>query len=355
MKTLSTFDLAPSAENPRNSEGDFLRLKDGSILFVYSHFSKGASDDAESQIAGIVSRDNGMTWKEYRVLFTTGDFPGAQNIMSVSMLRMQDGALGLFFVIRYSFADSRLHLFRSYDEGRTFSEPVCCIPNHGYFVTNNCRVLRTSSGRLIVPCSYHICKFDEKNARDQRGMTGHGIGYFFYSDDDGKTWNESRNFCRYPFAKSDTGLQEPGVIELKPGVIMAYFRTDLGMQYSSYSYDNGDTWGTVEPLFYFTSPISPMKIERLDNGDLIAVWNPTPSYTGRPGDWRAFRNPLSVAFSHNSGKSWDLPEIIECDPDSGYSYPAIFNDGDLLILGYCAGSIADGGNLNRLRIRTINL
>ena len=33
-------ELIPSMErkNPRNSEGAFLRLKDGSVLFVYSRF-----------------------------------------------------------------------------------------------------------------------------------------------------------------------------------------------------------------------------------------------------------------------------------------------------------------------------
>ena len=31
-------ELAPGTGNPRNSEGAFLELKDGKILFVYSHF-----------------------------------------------------------------------------------------------------------------------------------------------------------------------------------------------------------------------------------------------------------------------------------------------------------------------------
>ncbi|MGJ7027585.1 hypothetical protein, partial [Petrimonas sulfuriphila] len=29
--------LPPSSNNPRNSEGDFITLKDGRVLFVYSH------------------------------------------------------------------------------------------------------------------------------------------------------------------------------------------------------------------------------------------------------------------------------------------------------------------------------
>mgnify|MGYP003321239095 CR=1 FL=1 len=355
MKTLSVFDIAPTKENPRSSEGAFLRRKDGSIILIYSRFTAGAGDEAESQIAMYVTRDNGMTWGEHRILFNTRDFEGAENIMSVSLLRMRDDAIGLFFLIRYSYADMRIHLFRSYDEGETWSAPICCLPHSGYFVTNNDRIIRTSTGRLLIPGNLHICKRDVKYAHEEDAFTYHGLGYFFHSDDDGKTWMENNDFCRSPFARSGTGLQETGVIELRPGVIMAYFRTDLGMQYAAYSHDDGDTWSPVEPLIYFTSPESPMKIERLDDGRLLAVWNPVPHFTGRSGNWDTFRSPLAAAFSCDNGKSWQDFEYLETDPDSGYSYPAVFNEGNLLILGYCAGSRADGGNANRLRIRTVLL
>ena len=41
MKTLSVFDIAPTKENPRSSEGAFLRRKDGSIILIYSRFTAG--------------------------------------------------------------------------------------------------------------------------------------------------------------------------------------------------------------------------------------------------------------------------------------------------------------------------
>lgn len=355
MKTLSVFDIAPSKDNQRNSEGDFIRLNDGSIIFVYSRFVGGDQDQSESQIAMYVSRDNGINWGEHRIIYHTHDFAGAKNIMSVSLLRMQDGAVGLFFIIRKSTVDARLHLVRSYDEGKTWSEPVCCIPQLGYFVTNNNRVIRTASGRILLPGNLHICKNELDNLDDESGVSGHGLCYFFHSDDDGKTWVANRDFCRLNASRSATGLQETGIIELEPGVIMAYHRTDLKMQYASFSYDDGITWTPVEPLIYFTSPESPMKIKKLDDGRMIAVWNPTPFYTGRDANWHTARSPLAVAFSSDNCKNWDDFELIETDKNSGYSYPAIFNDGDLLILGYCAGSMDDGSNLNRLRIRTIKL
>ena len=40
-------DLVPSPENNRNSEGAFITLKDGRILFVYSRYcSEGGGDGA---------------------------------------------------------------------------------------------------------------------------------------------------------------------------------------------------------------------------------------------------------------------------------------------------------------------
>jgi hypothetical protein len=35
--------LPPSPENPRNSEGSFVQLWDGSLFFAYSHFYGGGT------------------------------------------------------------------------------------------------------------------------------------------------------------------------------------------------------------------------------------------------------------------------------------------------------------------------
>ncbi len=42
--------LEPKEGNPRNSEGDFIQLKDGSILFVYTHFTSGTGDNASAYL-----------------------------------------------------------------------------------------------------------------------------------------------------------------------------------------------------------------------------------------------------------------------------------------------------------------
>src|SRR5690554_1513757 len=56
------YDLLSSVENPRNSEGDFIPLKDGRILFAYTRFMSSSSDHAPAQIMGRFSKDGGITW-----------------------------------------------------------------------------------------------------------------------------------------------------------------------------------------------------------------------------------------------------------------------------------------------------
>src|SRR5689334_22766688 len=60
-----TATIAPSAGNPRNSEGDFVQLHDGRILFIYTHHYGGnGQDDAPAYLASRVSRDGGATWSK---------------------------------------------------------------------------------------------------------------------------------------------------------------------------------------------------------------------------------------------------------------------------------------------------
>ena len=53
--------IAPRPENGRNSEGDFIQLKDGRLLLVYSKFI-GTGDHAPAELVGRYSSDGGRTW-----------------------------------------------------------------------------------------------------------------------------------------------------------------------------------------------------------------------------------------------------------------------------------------------------
>ena len=349
--SLAPTSIKGQPTNPRNSEGDFIHTTDGRILFIYSRFEgETGGDDANADIACIESCDEGFTWSAPRILFRAKDL-GMKNIMSVTLRRMQNGDIGLFYFYRLYDHNAKYVLYRSADEGATWSEPVYCIDIPGYYVINNDRVLQHSSGRLIIPAAFHP---PMPAADNHFAMSFIAANRFFISDDDGRTWKPTPDMPALNCNHTSTGLQEPGLVELSNGVIWAYARTDLGRQYEYFSVDGGMSWTPPQPSA-FTSPCSPMLIKRNPyDKKLYAVWNPAPVYPGRddlPGSWG--RTPLVLAVSDDEGRTWSKPLILEDDEERGFCYPALHFGPDYLLLGYCAGGLAEGICLCRTDIRRI--
>jgi len=333
---FGVLQLPPKEGNPRNSEGDFVTLRDGRILFVYTHFTGGAGDDASAYLAGRTSNDEGRTWTEEDQVVLRQE--GTQNVMSVSLLRLQDGRIALFYLRKNSRSDCRPYLRFSDDEARTWSDPVACIPEEdsGYYVLNNDRAVQLKSGRIILPVAQH-------NAPDWEKWTPYGVALCYLSDDAGKTWRRSASeLDGHQPDGPRVMLQEPGVVELKDGRLMMFFRTRSGCQYLSFSNDGGDHWSALEPS-RILSPQSPASIERIPStGDLLLVWNNhediAPSLKGK-------RTPLATAISRDEGRTWENVKIIEDNPHGWYCYTAIDFVGDHVLLGYCAGDRRENNGL----------
>ncbi len=355
--------LIPQKDNPRSSEGDFIRLRDGRILFAFSYYhGEDWNDHARCDIRALYSDDDGATFYTSSAdgtphLLITAETYGEKNVMSVSLCRMANGDLGLFYLLKHANLTDELLLSRSADEGASFYETVSVLPGvwRGYYVVNNCRVERLTSGRLLVPAAYHPTTLSENGMYD-----GRSVVYFHVSDDDGRTWQRLPARLDMPaLSYSSTGLQEPGVLELPNGDLYAYMRTDVGCQYEALSPDGGTHWFGVQPS-RFTSPPSPLKLARNPyTGRYYAVWNPIPNYAGRENAGGAVwgRTPLVLAQS-TDGYNYDIAnaQIIEDDPARGFCYPALFfPDADTLLLAYCSGGAEDGACLCRLTIRRIPL
>lgn len=352
--------LNPSASNPRNSEGSFITLDDGRIAFAYSKYvGNSYDDDAACLIACIYSYDGGETFdtEHIETLVDSAEY-GVSNVMSVTLRRMDNGDIGMFYLVKFDyngFTECRLRRY-SGDFSHPVSETVAApgkIP--GCYVVNNDRVERLSSGRWIfLGARHHVVASPEEKKTvwfDHRGVV-----YAFYSDDDGATWSFSESFLSLNNPYSESGLQEPGCVELPGGALYGYFRTDLKHQYESVSVDRGETWFAPQAS-RFTSPNSPMLIKKNPYTDrYYAIWNPSPSYLGRPkyeGVWS--RTPLVIAES-TDGVHFDEPIILEDDPTRGFCYPAMhFIDEKNILLGYCSGGKDEGCCLNRITIRKITL
>jgi len=308
--------LEPGPDNPRNSEGDFITLKDGRILYIYSHyFGNSANDHAHAYLAGRYSSDKGKTWTKDDVKIIEQE--GTMNVMSVSLLRLQNGEIAFFYLRKNSTTDCIPMIRISNDEALTWSEPSRCITDkEGYFVLNNNRVIQLKNGRILLAVAMHGIPGDEK-------FYDVGRLWSYYSDDNGRTWTPSIEVAN----PGNIVTQEPGLIELKNGDIMMFVRTTAGVQYFSWSKDKGETWSPVESG-NLKSPCSPASIARIPStGDLVVVWNDNGV------DQK--RTPLNIAISKDDGKSWINNRVLENDPEGSYCYTAIhFTDRNNLLIGY---------------------
>ena len=333
--------LTPGIDNPRNSEGDFVTLKDGRILFVYTHyFGTSSSDHATAYLAGRYSSDKGKTWDNEDHLVLPNE--GKMNVMSVSLLRLENGDIALFYLRKNSVTDCIPMLRFSKDEAKTWSEPVKCISDReGYFVLNNHRVIRLKSGRLLMAVAYHgNIDGGQKNRL--------GSAWSYYSDDNGLNWRPGMEAAN----PDSVIIQEPGVVELRNGRIMMWIRTNAGVQYQSFSSDRGVTW-TPAAKSIITSPLSPAAIDRIPKTrDLLLVWN-NNDQSGP--DTKGKRTPLTIAISKDEGKSWHKVQNIESDPDGWYCYTAVHFTGSNVLLGYCAGSQKRKTHLSETHLVRIKL
>jgi len=327
-----TIRLEPGKENPRNSEGDFIQLKNGKILFVYTHFTDGSGDYASAYLAGRYSSDKGESWTKKDIQILANE--GSMNIMSVSLLRLDDGNIALFYLRKNSEKSCIPYMRISTDEAQTWGEAKQCIETDGYYVVNNDRVVQLSGKRIIFSASQH----------DSGAM---GIVRTYYSDDNGKNWKKSQQVSN----PDSIILQEPGIIELKSGKLMLFCRTGSGFQYFSFSDDRGETWSPIQKG-NIRSPLSPASIERIPStGDLLLVWNNNFEQKSNGGK----RTPYNMAISKDEGKTWEKIKSIESDPRGWYCYTAIEFIDDNLLLGHCAGNTRIQSGLATTQIVKLSL
>ena len=353
--------IPPGADNPRNSEGSFITLDDGRIAFVYSKYTGGSFEDgADCDIACIYSYDGGESFdtENIEILIRARDF-GEQNVMSVTTRRMDNGDIGLFFLLKKD--EGGLHteyILRRYTKDfRGAYTDVKVGPERfpGYYVVNNDRVIRLKSGRWLTVAALHPTSQHPDEA-DVSWLDHKGILYSFYSDDDGFTWHTSDFYLTLNNPNSTSGLQEPGCVELPAGAVYGYARTDLKCHYETVSVDGGETWFPPRAS-RFLSPNSPLHIKKNEYSEkYYAIWNPVPNYFGRKlHDGTMGRTPYVIAES-SDGITFSEPQILEDDETRGFCYPAVhFLDKTTALIAYCSGGGEDGNCLTRITVRKIFL
>ncbi len=323
--------IAATESISRMGEGSFVRLNDGTIMFGFTQFiSSGREDEDVAQISSVFSVDGGESWSQPQVLFKKPE--NVLNLMSLSFMRMINGDIGAFYIVKHTNGTDEIVLARSADDGKTWSKPTSCtksVLEDDYYVINNDRAVLLSTGRIILPVARHTIH------KKSDGFTA-GELCFIYSDDDGRTWKKATDTIKCPFPNDKNGLQEPGIFEMDNGTLWCYIRTGLGFQYQSFSKDSGITWSAPEPHTFFSSPCSPMLVKNCSNLT-VAVFNPIPEHVLRDDEKEFWgRTPYVLAVSKDTGETFSQNDLyyLEDDLNNGYCYPAILDCGDCFLIAY---------------------
>lgn len=330
----ATLVLKRGPDNPRNGEGDMIVLDRGRIMLVYAeHRGNSFLDHSPAHLVKRISKDGGETWsKPVEVVPRLGK----QNDMSVSLLRLKDARIALFYCRKNGDNDCMPIVRFSSDEGETWSEPTECLPKEktAYYTLNNSRVVTLASGRIVLPLSRFACLGNQR---------WNGFLSCAYSDDQGKTWKLGQEYRPTDEQGKVVCVQEPGLVELKDGRLYLYARTDRGRQWQGFSKDGGETWGDFGPS-PIVGPLAPATIHRLKTGELLLVWNDHethPSYAKTGDKWMCgLRSPVMLAISRDEGKTWTNRKALEEDPRGYFCYYSVLELENNLLLSYYSGRTA---------------
>jgi len=307
----------------RGCSGDIVELKDGTLLFA-------THPGLEFQRDGIVARtskDRGRTWGEEFSLVApaTGGLdnplPGGAH---PSLLRLPNGDILLSYIVvtqtsywgvspRVSEGEglsysAQNYYRRSADEGQSWTDQYIVTPQPGYVLMHNGKLLLLSTGRIIAPVTY--------KARDLIiPVADHGgyVSTCFYSDDNGYSWQRSKNDI--DMLAAGVEVDEPHVVELKDGRLMMLFRNYSGFVGRAYSQDGGETWSEGELLEELPMPTcTPLTVDRIPStGDLLLTMPTGP----------AGRTPFFSMISQDEGETWTHRRVILDDPTARYGYQVV--------------------------------
>jgi hypothetical protein len=314
------------------SYGSLLLLKDGRLIWVWG---TGNAKEAQPLHANL-SDDGGATWGDPCALKLAS---GAEltGVFLANLLRLPSGGIGLVYTRSFA-ADARVHATAqawfhvSTDEGESWSDGVRINPPETTCFLCNDRAFVLSDGRVIVP-AYGVVgptltrpnpkstmRFGERLGNPSWFGVGHSFAY--YSDDEGRTWQRSRNEA---VALLDEGIGgafgmgEPAVVELKDGRLMMLARTELGRPFVSHSPDRGESWEEPQPS-PLVSSAAPCSLERIpQTGDLLVIWNQIAPWETMTG---LYRHRLSCAVSRDEGETWEHHKNLESLDDVSYVEPA---------------------------------
>lgn len=267
------------------------------------------SDDIN--IVGRRSSDNGKTWSDIERI---SDLPLGESASDPSMI--VDGETGVIFLF-YNFMNLTtepdvyyLHLMRSEDNGKTWSEPEDITDqitpaewkNDFKFITSG-RGIQTSTGKLLH-CMVNL---------------DHGM-HLFGSDDHGVSWF----LIETPIQPAD----ESKIVELADGTWMINSRTKgIGYRYVHTSTDAGNTWESRAD----STLIDPACNASIIRYSSIAAGDDKNRLIFSNANSQESRTNMTVRVSYDEGETWSVGQTVYAG-GSAYSTLTVLENGGIGLL-----------------------
>ena len=266
-------------------------LPDGSLLAAwYSYDGPGELDGSAIFMARRPAGSDTWATPELHIDRAVGD--------GNPVLYGEGESLWLFqAVVPFGWSTAHIEMQRSFDAGNTWTPPREIAGPLG----SNTRYppVRLSDGSLLLPA------YDDLLARA-----------LFFSSADGDSW-ALRSAVDTPLPHRPI---QPSIVELDGGRLLAVMRnTGTGWLWVTASDDGGRMWS--RPIDGgFPNPGSPAALLKLAGGNLILVYNDSPTE----------RRPLSIAMSADGGASWPHRRVV-AEGSETYSYPSAAQSPDGMI------------------------
>ncbi|MFA6815666.1 MAG: sialidase family protein [Lentisphaeria bacterium] len=335
-----------SFQKSRNSNALFVSGKDGyntyripaievtnlgTILVFCEGRKDSPSDRGEIDILLKRSVDDGKTWSDSKVVWhDAGNTCGNPCVVADRitgtiwfMITWNNGNDCEKAIMEQTSLDTRrVFVLCSVDDGLTWDKPKDITDtvkkaNWTWYATGPGSGIQIQhgkfKGRLVVPCDHIEAK------------TMQLYSHIVFSDDHGQTWQLGG---KSPQAQ----VNECEVVELTNDRIMLNMRSHQYRQ-TSISHDGGITWQDQHqdlnlPDSYCQASILRYQWPDANNKNIIVFCNPANSQE---------RKNLTLRFSFDEGKNWDISRIIHSGP-CAYSDLAALKNGDIACC-YEAGSI----------------
>ncbi len=143
------------------------------------------------------------------------------------------------------------------------------------------------------------------------GAENNGNTYFYYSDDDGRTWKSTTTVLNYETLGNMVNA-EADVVELPDGTVRLYMRTDFGFLYMIDSFDGGVSFDkSTLKASQFHSATTMFSVDRDEDEDNVYYMLWEYDITTADPRIQTPRNRTALAVSYDGCETWEY--IMEMD------------------------------------------